>query len=125
MECHIREVVGAACESEQFAIQHVGKPGERNPVGVVRRGEGPDHAMPRQTGAHLWILGDVLGIVVVYEVMASDLSIYRQDGEKQQDANADVEALGTGSDFAAFAKFAASPRITPFASHYASGARRS
>ena len=92
MECHIREVVGAARESEQFAIQHVGKPRERNPVRVVHGRESPNHAVPRQSGAHVRILSDVLGIVVVHKVMAANLAIYRQDGEEQQEAQPEIQA---------------------------------
>lgn len=63
-------------------------------------------------------------LIVIHEVMAANLAIYRQRGEEQHDADPEIKARGTGSNFAALAKFAACPRIAVFATHYTTGARR-
>ena len=84
MEADVREVVPTAVETKQLTIQHVRKQGQRKPVRIAKSSEGPGQTIPRQTGTHLGVFGDIDGIVETDEAVTSDLAINRKNSDEQQ-----------------------------------------
>ena len=84
MEADVREVMPTAVETKKFTIQHVRKPGQRKPVRIAKSSEGPGQTIPRQTGTHLRVFGDIDGIVETDEAITSDLGINHKNSDEQQ-----------------------------------------
>ena len=63
----VDQVMARRLQPEQLAVQHVGNPGQRMPVGLlaVQPSKGPTQALPRQPGLNLRIVGDIIRIVVI------------------------------------------------------------
>jgi hypothetical protein len=72
---HVRPVMHSGVESEDLAIEHVRKAGERKPIVVVEGSEGPPDAIPAESIADVRIIGDVNGIVIIDEIVRADLAV--------------------------------------------------
>src|SRR5437868_15289683 len=54
-------------QAEQLAIEHVGDPSERVPIGNIKSSESPTEVFERQAGLNVRIEGDVRIAIVVNE----------------------------------------------------------
>ena len=81
----IDEVMAGGAESEQLAINHVGHPGQRMPVGVVavQTAECPRDAMPGEAGLDVRV-GDNVTVVVVVDEVVPDDGPEREQGRRDQ-----------------------------------------
>ena len=84
MQQHAGGVVAERIEAEERAVELVREPGERVPVGGVKGGEGPDGSLRGESGADVWILRDVGGVVEVDEA-AAERAAEHQPGAGEQD----------------------------------------
>lgn len=84
VEQHIDEVMGAGVEAEALAVGHVGKPGERMPVGRVEGGERPFDARQRQSRLHHRVVGDIVIVVEIQKIVPGDRQIDQQCGQREQ-----------------------------------------
>src|SRR3954447_8204789 len=76
----VGEVMPAAVQPKEADIQHMGEPGQREPVARERGTEGPRNPGPGQPRLHLWIRRDIIRVVVSHEVEVKDLTKYGEDG---------------------------------------------
>ena len=67
-------------QAEQLAIEHVGDPSERVPVGNIESSERPTNVLKRQAGLNVRIEGDVRIVIVVNESIAGGGIVERQGG---------------------------------------------
>src|SRR6476619_2159991 len=72
----------AGGEAKQLDVEHVGEPGEGEPVGPVGRGKGPADAFGGETGTDVRVGGDVVRVVVVDEVVPKNGGV---EGDCQQE----------------------------------------
>ena len=81
----VDEVMAGGAESEQLAINHVGHPGQRMPVGVVavQTAEGPRDAVPGEAGLDVRV-GDNVTVVVVVDEVVPDDGPEREQGRRDQ-----------------------------------------
>ena len=70
VEQDIGEMMTAGMQSVKLAVQLMGKPGQRVPVGGVA-GEGPDRPLERQTLGHHRIVRYITTVVEVNELVPS------------------------------------------------------
>ena len=82
MQQHVGEMVPSAAQAEHLAIEHVRKARERKPVGSLAGSECPSDVRRSDTGAHVLVGGDVLGVVKIDEVKVADLRVH---GERRQE----------------------------------------
>ena len=83
-------------QSENLAIQRMGKPGQRVPVGLLKRGERPSDSAPVNARAHLRIFDDIAIVVVAQEFGAEHAVVKRQGTQRQQQAK-NQAALAPGA----------------------------
>ena len=80
---HVDQVMPAGVEAEQLDVQHVRKPGQRKPVRRLGGRERPLHAGRRHALAHVRIGGNVIGIVKIDEIEASDRQIRKENRDER------------------------------------------
>ena len=85
---NIDQVMPARAHSEELAIQHVGKRGERNPIVGLRVREGPADSLDGQTFAHYRILVNILLVIVIDERELRRLPEDDQNGQHEENADA-------------------------------------
>jgi len=90
----ISEVMARWVRSEELAVQHVTKPGQRVPVTGVTGSEGPFDGFRRDTGLDIWVFGDVGVVVVTEKIMGADLVKDCCGGECQGQANPKAAVFG-------------------------------
>src|SRR5207253_3379737 len=83
-------------QAEQLAIEHVGDPSERVPVGNIESSERPTNVLERQAGLNVRIEGDVRIVIVVNESIAGGGIVERQGaGDEQQNQDGLLPAAGS------------------------------
>ena len=87
----IVQMVPAACEAEELAVEHVRNPGHREPVGSVARGQRPFQSLRGQSLADVHVAGGVIRIVVVDEVEVANLRVDRKSRQEQRQINEQIE----------------------------------
>ena len=71
-------------QAVKLIIQHVGEPGQGNPVAGVDSGKRPDDSFSLQSHSHMRIIGNIDVIVVVDELVMFHLPKYGEDDRRQQ-----------------------------------------
>ena len=84
MNERIDEQMPAGIETKELAIQHVRKPGQRVPVGGVKRGESPGNPGQREPARDDGIVPDVEVVIEVDELMTDHLPVNREGGNGQR-----------------------------------------
>ena len=72
MKQHVDVVVSGGMFAEQLAIEGVGQPGQRMPVGLIKAGECPLDRLPMQPRANVDVVGNVAIIIEIDEGMMND-----------------------------------------------------
>src|SRR5688500_16785175 len=85
------DVKRARIEAEQLDIKHVGEPGQRMPVVLMVRGEGPTQAFCRQACLSRRVGSYVSRVVIIDESGIPDL------GKSEQSRNAQEQGDKAGS----------------------------
>ena len=93
-----RRVVPPGVEPEQRHVRQVRQPRDRQPVGKVRRGERPAHAVERQPPHHDRVVRDVLRVVVVEEVVEQDGEVEEERADEQGEGDEQVRPRGAGAE---------------------------
>jgi hypothetical protein len=75
VEGDIGEVMAAALKAVELDVEHVGQPGERQPVAVFGGLERPIDTRCGQAGADVEVLGYVIRIVVIDELESVNLPV--------------------------------------------------
>ena len=88
--------MAAGVEVKELAIQGVREPGERMPVGLLRRRKCPADRFRSESGANVGILGYITVIIVIYEWMLVYGVVKCQSGDREQQAKHRA-ALARGS----------------------------
>lgn len=70
----------AAARAEKTAIDHVGNPRERKPIGGIRRAEGPSDIRQIHAGHDMRVIG-VIRVVIIQKLEMTDRRIYCQRRE--------------------------------------------
>lgn len=83
MEQHVREMMSGGIQAEELAIQHVGNPRQREPIGRMAVSERPDDPFPGYTASDMIVGGDITEIVPVEECKLADRQI-NQDRDNGQ-----------------------------------------
>ena len=83
----IDQMMSAGVQPEELAVQHVGKRGERNPVGDLRVGKGPAHRLHGQSLFHHRVLIHILVVIIIDELKMRRLSEDGQNHQHQKNAN--------------------------------------
>src|SRR5437588_6072583 len=79
------KMMARGIQAEQLAIEHVGDPSERVPVGNIESSERPTDVLEREAGLNVRIEGDVGIVIVVNESIAGGGIVERQGaGDEQQ-----------------------------------------
>ena len=78
MDQHVHEQVPAGIQTKELAVQHMREPGERMPVGGVKRGEGPGNSVQRQAAGDHGIVPDVKRVIEIDELVTDDLAVNRE-----------------------------------------------
>ena len=76
-------MVRSGVQAIELNIEHVGKPGQRMPVGRVYGGECPGHSAPRQSIRDDRVGRHVVGVVIIHKVVVPHLGIHHQIGRNQ------------------------------------------
>ena len=114
MQQHVGQVMPARPKSEELAVQHVGKRGERHPNAHLGVRKGPDDAVGRESPAHDGILGDDANVVEIDELKPDAPAKDQYHREEQADAQAfHREARSARNPAAMDREFPASVRL-PF-----------
>ena len=79
MEDHTGEVMPGRPQTEELAIEHVRKPGDRMPVPGMRVAKGPIESVPGQTGSNFGSICDVSGVIKVDELCVPKRPIGTKD----------------------------------------------
>ena len=95
MKQQIREVRAGGPTTEQFHIQHQGKPGQRMPIPGSSRGKGPGHIRSRQAVENVGIGGEIRRVIVNHEVAMLDGLINHRHRNQQQTKQ---DRIGKGAD---------------------------
>ncbi len=75
---HVDRMRPARSDTEELAIQHMREPGERMPVGLVKRRESPADTLPAQTAPDLGVVEDVARIIQADEVVLAHRPVERR-----------------------------------------------
>ena len=75
MDRQIHHEVVAGLQTEKLAVDHVGNPGERVPVGYAREGKSPPEVWQSQSCVDMGVFSDIFVIVKIEELVMSDLGI--------------------------------------------------
>ena len=100
----IAEMVPPRPQAVELAVEHVGEPGERMPVGGVRGGEGPGDAVGGQAARDMRVLVDVVAVVEVDEAVPEGLAKDHRHRQQEKAANAQHD-VSRGEKIAAFRRF--------------------
>ena len=87
MKERVDEMRAGGIHTEQFAIRHVRKPGERMPIGRVEGGERPFDSGTRQAALDHIILRHIIAVIVKDEAIAHRRPINRQRDQREQQSN--------------------------------------
>lgn len=68
----VDQVVPAWPHPEDLDIKHVGNPGERVPITLIPRAQGPAEIVPSQTGGDMRIVNNVEAIIEFDEIIVQD-----------------------------------------------------
>jgi hypothetical protein len=90
------EVVVASIQAERFDVEHMGKPSQRVPIAEVRSLECPSNVLRAQPAQDIWILGDVEGVIEIYEAVVKygPKSDYRQPCQQDTDQKGMAKSAG-------------------------------
>ena len=91
-------MVPGGIQAKQRDIEGMRHPGERMPVGLLGRGQGPFERIGGQALTNVGVLGDVTVIVIVHEGMAIDGVVESQRYHREKQADDRVAFLGRGED---------------------------
>ena len=80
-----------ASEAEELAIEHVGEPGERMPVGGVEGGESPGEAGKVRPRATHRIVADVEVVIEADELVAGDLRVNGEGDEREREEDPEID----------------------------------
>ena len=80
-------MVPGRVQTIELAVHHMRDPGQRMPVAGVAALEGPEQAGPGQPGFDVGIIADVVGVIEVNELVASDRPISDPGRQDEQGAN--------------------------------------
>ena len=97
MKQQINGVVGGRAQSKKLDIESVGKPRQRVPVRLFKRGERPADSAPVKARTYIWILDYIAVIVVAQESRMHGAAVDRQSTRRQQQAKND-SALAARSE---------------------------
>src|SRR5688572_2064419 len=75
MDCYAGDVMRAGINSKQFAIEHMGQPGQWMPVSHEPGRKGPLDPLNRKPAMHDFVLHHVIRIVEVRELKCADTAI--------------------------------------------------
>src|SRR2546426_425147 len=81
-----------AVEPVKLNVEHVRKPGDRKPVGVLERTERPGEAFRGEAGAHMRVSRHVVRVVVIYEIKVADLTVDGGGHKHEKQGDEDVKS---------------------------------
>ena len=97
VEQDVREMMSAGpLGAVDLAIEHVGEPAQRGPIGQLMIGECPLDCLPRQPALDDVVFVDALVVIQIDELVAGGLTKDEPDGQEQQ--TADRDHLGSAPD---------------------------
>ena len=70
-------------DTEDLAIEHMRKPGERMPIAGGSGGEGPDDVAPTQALLDERVIRDIDAVVEADEIVSDSLEVWKE-GEKEE-----------------------------------------
>lgn len=83
----------AGVEAEKLHVEHVGKPGQRMPVGLVGCGERPHGAFAMKSLTDVHVLGDI-PVVVIVDELAREHASEGREGDDDEGSGDRREAYG-------------------------------
>ena len=88
VEQDIGQMMAAGAQSVKLAVQHMGNPGQRMPVGGMDVGERPDDPLERQSPGDFRVIIHVIVVVVIDKVVPQRLPENGKRDRRQKKADA-------------------------------------
>ena len=96
MQQNADKMMARGIQAEQLAIEHVGDPSERVPVGNIESSERPTNVLKREAGLNVRIKSDVRIVIVVNESIAGGGIVEGQGaGDQQQNQDGLLPTAGS------------------------------
>src|ERR1039458_7228468 len=94
MQQDVDFMMGGWVQTEQLAIQSMGKPGQRMVVSGVIGCECPLHRRPSEARSDMWVVGEVRVVVVVEKPVVSYGAVTDEHDGNQKQGKKDCVVLG-------------------------------